>query len=69
MAANNPDYNTQELRYAICFEESAGWLIESRDRIAKGDFPTWTVAIQKMTPEQGQNYKYDVVSPFLRFKN
>ncbi|KAF7370686.1 Catalase domain-containing protein [Mycena sanguinolenta] len=40
MAANNPDYNTQELRH--------------------GDFPSWTVAIQTMTPEQGQNYKYDV---------
>ncbi|KAJ6581411.1 catalase [Mycena capillaripes] len=44
MAATNPDYNTQELR----------------ERIAAGNFPTWTVAIQTMTPEEGQKYKYDV---------
>ncbi|KAJ6581405.1 catalase-like domain-containing protein [Mycena capillaripes] len=44
MTANNPDYNTQELR----------------ERIAAGNFPTWTVAIQTMTPEEGQRYKYDV---------
>ncbi|KAJ7252712.1 catalase [Mycena haematopus] len=44
MAANNPDYNTQELR----------------DRIAAGNFPSWTVAVQTMTPEEGQKYKYDV---------
>ncbi|KAJ7816623.1 catalase [Mycena leptocephala] len=44
MAANNPDYNTQELR----------------QRIAAGNFPTWHVAIQTMTPEEGQKYKYDV---------
>ncbi|KAJ7681131.1 catalase-like domain-containing protein, partial [Mycena rosella] len=32
----------------------------SRDRISAGNFPTWTVAIQTMTPQQGQAYKYDV---------
>ncbi|KAJ7176686.1 catalase [Mycena filopes] len=44
LTASNPDYNTQDLR----------------DRIAAGNFPTWTVAIQTMTPEQGQKFKYDV---------
>ncbi|KAJ7155499.1 catalase [Mycena crocata] len=44
LAATNPDHNTQDLR----------------DRIAAGKFPTWHVAIQTMTPEEGQKYKYDV---------
>ncbi|KAJ7224353.1 catalase [Mycena pura] len=44
MAANNTDYHTEELR----------------NRITAGNFPTWKVAIQLMTPEQGQKYKYDV---------
>ncbi|KAJ7634090.1 catalase [Mycena polygramma] len=44
MTATNPDHNTQDLR----------------DRIAAGNFPTWKVAIQTMTPEQGQAFKYDV---------
>ncbi|KAJ7672672.1 catalase [Mycena rosella] len=44
LAVDNPDHNTQDLR----------------DRIAAGNYPTWTVAIQTMTPEQGQKYKYDV---------
>ncbi|KAF7356684.1 Catalase domain-containing protein [Mycena venus] len=37
----------------------------SGDRIEKGDFPTWTVSIQTMTPEQSQKFRYDVVRPFL----
>ncbi|KAJ6591665.1 catalase [Mycena vulgaris] len=44
LAVENPDHNTQDLR----------------DRIAAGKFPTWTVAIQTMTPEGGQKYRYDV---------
>ncbi|KAJ7115871.1 catalase, partial [Mycena epipterygia] len=44
MAATNLDYNTQELR----------------ERIAAGNFPTWNVAIQTMTPDEGQKFKYDV---------
>ncbi|KAJ7634096.1 catalase [Mycena polygramma] len=52
MAANNPDYNTQEMR----------------ERIAAGNFPTWHVAIQTMTPEEGQKYKYDVVCESLSFR-
>jgi catalase len=36
-------------------------LIKFRERIAAGNFPTWHVAIQTMTPEEGQKYKYDVV--------
>ncbi|KAJ7504477.1 catalase, partial [Mycena galericulata] len=44
MTANNSDWNTQELR----------------ERIDSGTFPTWKVAIQTMTPEQGQNWTYDV---------
>ncbi|KAJ7355362.1 catalase [Mycena albidolilacea] len=46
-AAENPDHNTQDLRRAM-------------DRIEAGNFPTWTVSIQTMTPEQGQKFKYDV---------
>ncbi|KAJ7890631.1 catalase [Mycena olivaceomarginata] len=46
-AAENPDHNTQDLRRAM-------------DRIEAGSFPTWTVSIQTMTPEQGQKFKYDV---------
>ncbi|KAJ6493652.1 peroxisomal catalase [Mycena vitilis] len=38
MTANNPDYNTQELR----------------ERIAAGSFPTWHVAVQTMTPEEDE---------------
>jgi len=44
MAASNPDHNTQDLR----------------DRIAAGNFPTWTVAIQTMTPEESLKFEYDV---------
>ncbi|KAK7030694.1 catalase domain-containing protein [Favolaschia claudopus] len=44
MAAENPDHNTQDLR----------------DRIEAGNFPTWKVAIQTMTPEQSLKFKYDV---------
>ncbi|KAJ7611329.1 peroxisomal catalase [Roridomyces roridus] len=44
MIADNLDWNTQELE----------------SRIDAGKFPKWTVAIQTMTPEQGQKWKYDV---------
>ncbi|KAJ7157235.1 catalase [Mycena filopes] len=47
LAASNPDHNTEDLR-------------QVGDRIASGKFPTWHVAIQTMTPEEGQKYKYDV---------
>ncbi|KAF7356678.1 Catalase domain-containing protein [Mycena venus] len=43
-AAENPDHNTQDLR----------------DRIEAGNFPTWTVSVQTMTPEQSQKFRYDV---------
>ncbi|KAJ7890626.1 catalase [Mycena olivaceomarginata] len=52
-AAENPDHNTQDLRHAM-------FSSERRDRIEAGNFPTWTVSIQTMTPEQGQKFKYDV---------
>ncbi|KAJ7252717.1 catalase [Mycena haematopus] len=43
-AASNPDHNTQDLRA----------------RIEAGTFPTWTVAIQTMSWEQSQKFRYDV---------
>jgi catalase len=33
---------------------------KNRDRIAAGNFPTWTVAIQTMTPEESLKFEYDV---------
>ncbi|KAJ7635405.1 catalase [Roridomyces roridus] len=44
MIADNLDWNTQELE----------------SRIDSGNFPKWTVSIQTMTPEQGQNWEYDI---------
>jgi len=45
LAGSNPDYGLQEL-----FED-----------IQKGDFPTWTVSVQTMTPEQAEKFRYNVL--------
>lgn len=45
LAGENPDYGIQGL-----FEE-----------IEKGDFPSWTVYVQTMTPEQAEKFRYNVL--------
>ena len=42
-AATDPDHATRDLYEAI----------------ARGDYPTWTLYVQIMTPEQAKNYKFD----------
>jgi catalase len=44
MAGENPDYATRDLR----------------ETIEKGNFPSWKVCVQIMTPEQAQDYRFDV---------
>jgi len=44
MAGENPDYATRDLREAI----------------EKGKFPSWKVCVQIMTPEQAQDYRFDI---------
>ncbi|KAH0614640.1 uncharacterized protein H6S33_000276 [Morchella sextelata] len=44
MASANPDHHTQDLFEAI----------------ANGDFPSWTVYVQVMTPEQAEKFKYSI---------
>lgn len=44
VAGTNPDYNTQDLF----------------DRIDKGDYPSWTVAVQIMTVEQAKKFRYSI---------
>ncbi|KAJ7760473.1 peroxisomal catalase [Mycena metata] len=44
LISSNLDYNTQELQ----------------GRIAAGNFPSWTVAVQTMTPAESLKWKYDV---------
>ncbi|KAK9659835.1 catalase A [Basidiobolus ranarum] len=43
MAGENPDYGTEDLYNAI----------------EKGDYPSWTVHIQVMEPEQAASYRFD----------
>ena len=45
LAGTNADYGTQEL-----FES-----------IERGEFPSWTVYIQTMTPEQAEKFRYNVL--------
>jgi catalase len=45
LSGENPDHATQDLIEAI----------------AKGDFPSWTMAMQIMTPEQAQDYRWDIL--------
>jgi catalase len=44
MAAENPDWNTQDL-----FES-----------IKKGDFPSWTVYVQVLSPEHAEKFKWNI---------
>ena len=44
MASENPDWNTQDLFEAI----------------QKGDYPSWTVYIQTLTPEQAEKFRWNV---------
>jgi catalase len=45
LSGSNPDYGTQNL-----FED-----------IEKGEFPSWTVYIQTMTPEQAEQFRYNIL--------
>lgn len=45
LASSNPDYGTQKLF----------------DAIDAGEFPTWTVYIQTMTPEQAEEFRYNIL--------
>ncbi|KAL7273761.1 catalase A [Rhizina undulata] len=44
LASTNPDHHTQDLFQAI----------------EKGDFPSWTVYVQVMTPAQAEKFKYSI---------
>ncbi|ODQ81770.1 hypothetical protein BABINDRAFT_160010 [Babjeviella inositovora NRRL Y-12698] len=44
LAGSSPDYNTSKLYH----------------QIEKGEFPSWTLAVQTMTPEQAENFRYSV---------
>lgn len=44
LAGEDPDYHTHDMF----------------DAINKGDFPTWTLYIQTMTPEEAEKYKVDI---------
>jgi catalase len=45
MRADDPDHATRDLH----------------DSIAKGDFPSWTLEMQIMTPEMARDYRYDIL--------
>jgi catalase len=45
LAGDNPDYGIQDL-----FES-----------IEKGQYPSWTVYVQTMTPEQAEKFRYNVL--------
>lgn len=45
LAGSNPDYGTEELFNAI----------------EKGEFPSWTVYVQTMTPAQAESFRYNVL--------
>jgi len=44
MASENPDHNTQDLF----------------DSIQKGDFPSWTVYVQVLSPEQAEKFRWNI---------
>ena len=44
MAAENPDWNTQDLF----------------DSIQNGDFPTWSVFVQVLSPEQAEKFRWNI---------
>jgi len=44
MAAENPDWNTQDLF----------------DAISKGDYPSWTVYVQVLSPEQAEKFRWNI---------
>jgi catalase len=44
MASSNPDHHTQDLFNSI----------------EKGEYPSWTVYAQVMTPEQAERFKYSI---------
>lgn len=44
IAGENPDFLLQDLFEAI----------------EKGDYPTWTVYVQVMSPEQAENYRWNI---------
>ncbi|MFA6860562.1 MAG: catalase [Clostridia bacterium] len=44
LAGSNPNYSTQDLY----------------DSISKGNFPSWDLFVQILTPEQAANYKYNI---------
>jgi catalase len=44
MASENPDWNTQDLFEAI----------------QKGDYPSWTVYVQVLTPEQAEKFRWNI---------
>ncbi|WP_022660685.1 catalase [Paucidesulfovibrio longus] len=45
MRADDPDHATRDLH----------------ESIAKGDFPSWTLEMQIMTPEMARDYRYDIL--------
>jgi len=45
LSGSNPDYGIQSL-----FED-----------IGKGEYPSWTVYVQTMTPDQAENFRYNVL--------
>lgn len=44
MAAENPDWNTQDLF----------------DAIQNGDFPSWTVSVQVLSPEEAEKFRWNI---------
>lgn len=44
LAGSNPNYSTQDLY----------------ENIAKGNYPSWDLCVQILTPEQAENYRYDI---------
>lgn len=44
MAAENPDHNTQDLF----------------DSISKGEYPSWTVYVQVLSPEQAEKFRWNI---------
>ncbi|GAA5911657.1 hypothetical protein JCM5296_005866 [Sporobolomyces johnsonii] len=45
MAGENPDYSTQDLFEAI----------------ERGEYPSWTLYVQTMTPEQAEKFRYNIL--------
>ena len=45
LSGSNPDYGIQNLFEAI----------------EKGDYPSWTVYVQTMTPEQAEKFRYNIL--------